>query len=72
MCTAKREKRQLISLGSPDQVEQKRREERISAGTELAATTWRLAGSSGRRGARTRKQQGRRAGLRRGDDDAWV
>jgi hypothetical protein len=43
VCTAKREKRQLISLGSPDQVEQKRREERISPGTELAVTTWRPA-----------------------------
>jgi hypothetical protein len=57
MCTMKREKRQLLPLGSPGQVKQKRREERISAGTELVATTWRLASSSGRRGTRARTQQ---------------
>jgi hypothetical protein len=53
----KREKRQLLPLGSPGQVKHKGREERISAGTELAVTTWRPAGSLGRRGTRARTQQ---------------
>jgi hypothetical protein len=63
---------QLERAGVTDVAEQKREEEKVGVGTELVATTWRPAGSSGRRGARTRKQQGRGAGLRRGDDDAWV
>jgi hypothetical protein len=57
MCTTKEEKRQLLPLGSPGRVKRKRREEKISVGSDLAATTLRPAGSSGRRGTRARTQQ---------------
>jgi hypothetical protein len=63
---------QMMSLCPPGQVEQKKRDGRVSVGTELAATACRPAGSSGRRGARARTQQRREAGLGRGDDDAWM
>jgi hypothetical protein len=38
----------------------------------MAATTWRPVGGSGRRGARTRRQHGRGAGLGQGGDDTWM
>jgi hypothetical protein len=63
---------QLERAGVADVAEQKGEEEKVGVGTELAATTWRPAGGSGRRGARARRQQGRGAGLGRGDDDAWM
>jgi hypothetical protein len=35
MCTTKEEKRQLLPLGSPGRVKRKRREEKISVGSEF-------------------------------------
>jgi hypothetical protein len=63
---------QMMSLCPPGQVEQKKRDGRVSVGTELEATTWRPAGGSGRRGAHARTQQRREAGLGREDDDTWM
>jgi hypothetical protein len=56
----------MMSLCPPGQVEQKKRDRRVSVRTELAATTWWPAGSSGRRGARKdAAEEGSRARTRR-------
>jgi hypothetical protein len=71
-CTVKGKRVQMMSLCPPGQVKQKKRDRRVSVGTESAVTTWRPAGGLGRRGARARTQQRREAGLGRGGDDAWM
>jgi hypothetical protein len=62
---------QMTSLCPPGQVEQKKRDERASMGSDRAATTWRRAGGSGHRGVCGEGQQRKGTAPGLGGNDTW-